>query len=314
MYFKLLVKNEGKMTQECKTDSKLKTNRKKLFAVIITVIILIAPFFAAYVANRYVISKVNDALAAITNDCHYIYTSAKYNLWTNGLSVENFSIICLDEEVAKFDLINFKDVKFSDNIPQRMLAEFDHGVMNADVKIFGPFGEIASKMGFAAITNRGRISYSSSENATRLSFTVNAENIGVLVGDIETDYSELKNLDNLSVVNKIKANITFKDNGFVDAAMGRYAETLGIESSEEARARALNGLEKRIYKTKQNQSTGASQLEEVYRFMQNPNEINITVTAEDNLSLMDVYNSLDYTSWRNFANSAEFFKPKITAQ
>lgn len=301
------------MTQENKTNSKIKAGRKKIIVVVVAVIILIAPFLAAYVANKYVIFKVDNTLAAISNDCRYIYSSAKYNLWTNGLAVENFSIICLDEEVAKFDLINFKDVKFSDNIPLSMLAEFDHAVIHADGKIFGSFGEAASKMGFATINNRGRLFYSISGNSGLLSFTINAENLGVLAGGIEAINLKTKIIGHLPDGNdKITANITFKDNGLVEAAMGRYAETLNIESSEDARARALNGLEKRIYKAKQNNSAGVSQLEEIYKFMQNPNEIRVTIAAEDNLTLMEAYESLNFAGWRNFANSAEFFKPKIT--
>lgn len=313
------------MTRPEEENFTCKGDKKIPLIVVIAVIILMTPFLVKLVADKYAVSKIDEILETVKGDCYGIYDSAGYDLWTKSLEVKKFSLICAAEEVARFDLIRISNINasVSSDIPTKMLAEFDNAVVNADAKIFGRFGEIASKIGMTAVHYRGRIFYSLESGENLLSFTLNAENVGITVGEISVE-----NLQNTAPVTgnitetakrlfytpNIVLNVTFKDTGFTDMAIERYAQTIGEENSSKALGRALHGIENRIRNQRNNNMETAHKLEEIYKFIQNPLEISITVTKEDNLSMSDIMKSINYSGWKGFANSFENFKPTITAK
>lgn len=312
------------MSRTEEENSACKGDKKIPIIVLLAVLVLITPFLAKLIADKYAVSKIDTILEAAKGECYGIYESAGYDLWTKSLKVKNFSLICADEEAAKFDLISFSNIKASSayDIPSGMLIKFDNAVVNADAKIFGRFGEIASKIGMTAVHYRGIISYSISGGKNTFTFTLNAENIGTAIGEIAVDirkslpagkslgeiFTHFFNAPNISL------NTTFKDTGFTNMAIERYAQTIGEENSTKALGRALHGIENRIRNQKNNKPEMAYKLEEIYKFIQNPGELSISVKSEDNLSLKEIMKSLDYSGWKGFANSFENFKPNITAK
>lgn len=303
----------------CKGDKKIP------LIVVLAVIVLITPFLAKLIADKYAVSKIDTILEAAKDECYGIYDSAGYDLWTKSLKVKNFSLICADEEAARFDLISFSDIKTLSayDIPSRMLIRFDNAVVNADAKIFGRFGEIASKIGMTAVHYRGIVSYSLADGKNTISFTLNADNIGTAIGEISigdprketpAGKSLAEIFEQLFYSSNISLITTFKDTGFTNMAIERYAQTIGEENSAKALGRALQGIENRIRNQKNNKPETAYKLEEIYKFIQNPGELSITVKSEDNMSLNEIVKSLNYSDWKGFANSVENFKPTITSK
>lgn len=308
-------------SREIKEKTKEKRDKKIIVIIACAVALIIAPFFAAFIADKYAVARVDKALSALKDDCFTIYDSAGYNMWTGRFHLVNFSVICLGEEAAKFDSIDFTGVKFDNDIPVVMTAEFDNAVFNADAKIFGRWGEIASKIGVTAVNNRGEAFYDISGDNASLIFTINGENVGVMAGTInvpqggaagETDF--IKIAEKILVSKGAQIDVTFSDNGFLDMVMARYAAAIGTDSSVKAFDRALNGIEKRINAMVKKAPGSEEKLAQIYRFIQDPSEINLRTSQEDGLSITDIYESLDYSGWKSFANSFNDFKPKITVK
>lgn len=290
---------------------KRKSVSKKIIALaflFVLALIIVIPMGVKFAVGKYTDKKLTALLDSIKEPCYVIYEKSEYDLFANHLTVSNVSVICMEEEAAKFAVIDFDSIKSGNPFPANISADFKDGVINVDAKIFGHYGKLAAKLGYGPIPVYGNIHLT--YNAQLKTFTVDrAEVTAAGIGSVEAQLTvEDVNAATLYgaaqqilLNNYSKLWVSFKDKGFMERTIARYAGTINSDENS-AKSRALHGIERRISGMFKDNQKAREQLVQIYRFIEVPS----TLTAQSDgtpASIMSVIKALNYAGWRSFVHS-----------
>ena len=289
--------------------------RSKTFIVLaflfVLALIVTLPMGAKFAIEKYADKKLTSFLSLINDPCYVIYEKSEYDIISRHLRVSNVSVICQDEEAARFAFVDFDNIRLGSPIPESLSAKITKGVVNIDAKIFGQYGKLAGKLGYGPVEFSGDVTLSYDETSKvfkmeKLSAKANG------IGSLQCEF-EVGNIDSDSLLGAVKQIlnndytslwVSFKDDGFMNKTIARYAGTINSDENS-AKSRALHGIERRISGKFKDNAFAKEQLVQIYRFIENPTII--TAKSEDKTaSLMAVVKSLSYSGWRSFVHSIEF--------
>ncbi len=313
--------SKEELAAEVKAIMKEKPKKAKfralaVFLAILAVIILF-PFGAKFVANKYTDKKFTELLDSFKGPCYAIYEKSEYDIMTRRLKVTGMSVICGEEEAARFGLVDFGRIVSGSPLPANLSAEFSDGTINADAKIFGRYGLLAEKLGYGPIPVSGSVIFTLgpvSKTFKMEKFSLKAETVGLIEAEFRVD--GVNAASPAGALKQIISNdysdmwISFTNGGFAEKVMARYAAA--VNSGEDtAKARALHGIERRISGKYKNDARTRDQLVQIYRFIESPSRVVIKSDGGEKASILSTLESADYGGWRSLLRSVEKFPLKL---
>lgn len=300
---------------------KPKKNKFKAVAVFIAVLLLIVafPFGAKFAANKYTDNKFSELISSLRGYCYAIYEKSDYDIMTRHLKVFNLSVICGEEEAARFSLIDFNRIVSGSPLPANLAAEFSGGVINADAKIFGNFNALAEKLGYSSVPVSGTMVFTLgavSKTFKLEKLSVKAETLGNIAAEFRVD--GVNAASPMDALNQIISNnysdmwVSFTDAGLAERVITSYAEAINSDKNA-AKTKALQGIEKRISGKYKDNALMRDQLIQIYRFLESPSVIVIKSDSADKASLLSTVKTVDYSGWRRLLSSLENFPLKLYA-
>lgn len=301
-------------TKASSADKKQKRARVIISVVflIILALIIIIPAGIKFSVGKYADKKLSSLLNNFKDPCYVIYENSDYDIFSNNFTVSNLSVLCMEEEAARFGEISFNNIKHGKPLPANITAEIKNGIINVDAKVFGKYGKLASKLGYGPIPVSGSVMFTMGQASKifrieQLDFV--SPGLGRLQGEFQIDnvnaYSFTGALQQILANDYTNLWISFTDDGFVEKTISRYAAT--IESDEKtAKSRALHGIERRISNKYKDDPHSREQLVQIYRFIENPSVLTAKFDGGDT-SILSTVESLNYNGWRSFVHSISGF-------
>lgn len=309
--------NNGDVMAETKEILKGKKNYK-IAAVVIALLVLVAsPFIAQFIADKYTNAALKKTLAGFQGACYATFEDSKYNLLSRHLLVNNLSVICGEEAAAVFGQIDFARIVANKPIPSNVSAEFTSSIINVNARIFGDYGKTLTELGYSSVPVSGQVAYVYAPQSKQFKvdkFIFTAEGIGDFALEFTLDNITGKNAALIAekVYNSKLTAIwsSFTDKGLTEKVLTRYSKTID-SSVNNAKARALHGIERRIANKYKDNAIVREQLVQIYRFIQAPSILIVKSDPERPASIHSIVNSVNYTGWRTMLTSLERFPLNI---
>lgn len=289
-----------------------------IFIGIILLLLIISPFVAMIIANGNAKARVDKAAAEMSGVCAASYDDVRYNIWKRHLYIYDFVLTCKGEEIARFAELDFNHIVSGKPVPSNVMVDFSGGVINLKSSIFGKYAEAASDLGYPAVSGKGRLTYTLgpvSKEFKIVTFIFNADNIGVI--NAEAKVPDIEGEDIISIAKSVLNNkpaflwVSFQNGGFIENLIGKYAESVNKEY-EDARGSMLQAVYRRAEKS-DNEMIKEKYLQ-AHKFLQNGSEISVKLDEDEDISLKELADSLDTSTFRNMGNSLKNMEIGVLAK
>lgn len=313
-------KNNSELNEITSILAKSKPKKKIIIiSIIIAIFLISSPFIAKFVANIYTGSKLSSFFNSFKGQCNIIYEKSDYNIFTRHLIVSNMSIICQNDEVARFDTVDFAHIVSGSPLPANISAQITGGTINFNSSLFAPYNNLISDFGITNANFSGHIAATLGPSSKifrieRLNF--NFDGLGSLEAEFQVNnidsYTTLDAVDKIFINNFSFLWVSFHDNGLVNKILSSYGDYTNLHT-DIAKDNAIYALDRRILNIYEDEELMRNNLIQIKRFFSNPSTISFK--TDDNLfSLSEVINNFNYDSWRRFITSLELFPFEIKAE
>lgn len=312
-------KNNQELNEVTSILARKKSNKKIIIITsIIVVILLLSPLVASFIADFYTGSKLKKLFSSFDGSCKIIYEKSDYNIFSRHLKVSNVSLLCYNEEVAKFEEVDFAHIVSGSPLPANFSADITGGVINFNANFFRKLGNALSDVNITSANFSGHISATLGSNSKifrieQLNF--NFEELGSL--EIEFQVNNINSATANGAVKEIFSNnfsslwVSFQDNGLSNKILQAYADYRKIYIND-AKTEAIDALDRRILHTYHDEEIMRNNLIQIKRFFSYPSTISIK-TDNNIVSLKEIISNFDYDNWRQFITSLEVFPFEITS-
>lgn len=288
-----------------------------LFIVIFLILLLIVlPIVAYFIANTNAKSNVAEFANNFKSICDIKYGNVSYNILNRHLIVEDISIACNNEKIADFKKAEFNHIVRSNPIPASLQVDITGGTLYNKASIFKDYGKAAADMGYDKLDFQGRVSYTlgkASKEFKIVTLNILTKDFGLIQGDVKVTNAYDKDMKNL--IKNIQNNpasffITFSDKGLKNKVINKAALVFEL-NNDEFKTRASNAIYKRSLNADNFTKANYTQLE---KFLLNSESVSVKLNADDNMSISNTLNILDFTGYRKLLNSFKDLKVEVIAK
>ncbi len=276
--------------------------RKKPYAVIAIVVLVIfsSPFVAQFIYNYVLDSRINDVISKLPDNCTITYDEAKHDMWKRKSFINDVTLTCDNIEILSFNKVELSSIVSGEPIPTNIIIRATGGKTDISMPIYQNAGALIAKFGYGEIDFDAYLSYNLgvvSKDLRIFNFIIEAQSLGTLGLEITiptVNADTVRGVAKQILTNKpIRLWAGFKNTDFASSVVNYYASKHEI-SEDEAKAKLLDNLNTLI--TKENEYTveQKNKLIQLYRFVSNPAEIVATTAIDSELSLLDIYTTLNY--------------------
>lgn len=288
-----------------------------LFIVIFLILLLIIlPIAAYFIANTNAKSNMADFTNNFKSICDIKYGNVSYNILNRHLIVEDISLNCNNEKIADLKKAEFNHIVRSNPVPANLQVDITGGTLYNKASFFKNYGKAVADAGYDKIDFQGRISYTlgkASKEFKIVTLNILASDFGLIQGDVKVINAYDKDIKNL--INNIQNNnasffITFTDKGLKNKVLNKAAAVFEL-NNDEFKTRATNAIYKRSLNADNFTKANYHQLE---KFLLSSDSISLKLNADDNMSISNTFNTLDFTGYRKLLNSFKELKVEVIAK
>lgn len=285
-------------------------------AVFLVLLLIIAPVAAYFIANSQAKSNVAQFTKDFKEICDIKYGSVSYNILNRHLIVEDISLSCSSEKIADIKKAEFNHIVRSNPLPSNVQADITGGVLYNNASFFNEYGKAVYDMGFEKIYFQGRLTYTlgkASKEFNLVTLNILAKDFGLIQGEAKVLNAYDKDIKN--IITNIKNNpasfyITFNDKGLKTKVFEKFAAVSGL-NLDEVKTKTTNAIYKRSLNTDNLTKANYTQLE---KFLLNGQGISLKQNIEDNISLSNTLNKLDFSGYRKLLSSFNGLQVEIIAK
>ena len=281
-------------------------------------LLIIAPVAAYFIANSQAKSNVAQFTKDFKEICDIKYGSVSYNILNRHLIVEDISLSCSSEKIADIKKAEFNHIVRSNPLPSNVQADITGGVLYNNASFFNEYGKAVYDMGFEKIYFQGRLTYT----LGKVSKEFNLVTLNILAKDFGLIYflffpisiyaydKDIKNIITNIKNNPASFYITFNDKGLKTKVFEKFAAVSGL-NLDEVKTKTTNAIYKRSLNTDNLTKANYTQLE---KFLLNGQGISLKQNIEDNISLSNTLNKLDFSGYRKLLSSFHGLQVEIIAK
>ncbi len=290
------------MTKENGNNIPKKKSRKLLIFIIIIVVLALALVALQIVANRMAEAKLREFIVRANIPYTVSWSGVSYKLWSRQLRVSNVAV-----GDAKADMITVPSMKKGSPLPEFISINIYNFNIPVTEEFFGKYYMPLGRMGYRYLSGSANIMAGLSSDK-QLNLEVNRLMINEM-GSVEAkmsiaDVSEkspadlFRNLKNKTV---LSAWGSFDDEGFAGRMISLFAADSNTPQ-DKAKARVLDGLNRRMHTQFKTDSVQRRTLAQLYRFMDSPNTITTQLSGGQAIVLVkSLIPPTNMAGWRNLA-------------
>ena len=286
-------------------DEKKKSRKLFVFiAISIAVIIALACLLVALqlTANRIAEAKFREFITNSEIPYHVSWSKINYNLCKRQLDIFDLSV-----DAASANVVSISKIVDGSPLPKNAVISVQSFNVPVNAAYFGRLYQPLTSMGYRYLVGSATFTISLSPDS-QLDFAVTDMTIAELGAiDAKIAISEVRgqSLQGLfsSLNNKIVLSAwgSFEDNGFTDRMIGIFAADTNT-SKDKAKAKALDGLNRRIHTQFKADSEQRRSVVQLYRFLDNPKKLTIQITGGETIILVrTLFQPANVTGWRSLA-------------
>ena len=287
----MAAKNSNEISQ--------KKSRKLLVSVII-IAALACMFIAVQIAANYIAeTKLKEFVTGLGAPYPVSWSKVRYKLWKRQLEITNFTV-----GDAKADMITIPKITNGPSAPKYIAISIKNFSIPVNEDFLGKHHVVFGNMGYRYFTGFADLTASLGDD-NRLDFAISNMTIAeVGAADIKMTIGEIYEQSIPSIVRAISDKtvtdmwVIFEDKGFANRVIDLFAITTNTPR-DRAKARALNGLNRRVHTQLIADSEQRRSLAQLYRFFDNPNRLTLQLSdGQTDVLVKDIFQP-NATGWRS---------------
>ncbi|MDR0453505.1 MAG: hypothetical protein LBH05_01685 [Deferribacteraceae bacterium] len=291
--------------------------KRPVFIAVAAVIVAALAFALVAIqimVNRKAETKLREFVTGAELPYDVSWSKVSYKLLTRRLYISNASI-----GAAKADRITVSGIKKGSPLPEFAVI----GIRNLNIPViddfFGRYYIPLNDMGYHSIT--GSVNFTSELGPDKqLNLVVNnmsLNDFGVVNTKMTIDQADAQLLSdllrNLKDKTVLSAWVSFENSGFMERMIALFAAETNTPANK-AKAKVMEGLNRRIHTRFKTDSVQRSSLTQLYRFIENPKKITSQISGgQKELLVKDIFQPAHITGWRGLATWFTELPQEITA-